>query len=47
MMLGRAGIGLSGSTARWVSVFVILALFGVDRFGGAELEALHLAFIGA
>ena len=47
MMLGRAGIGLSGSTARWVSVFVILALFGVDRFGGAELQALHLSFIGA
>ena len=27
MMLGRAGIGLSGSTARWASVFVILALY--------------------
>ena len=47
MMLGRAGIGLSGSTARWVPVLVILALFGVDRFGGAELQALHLSFIGA
>ncbi|MEE2694059.1 MAG: TRAP transporter fused permease subunit [Pseudomonadota bacterium] len=47
MIVGRAGVGVGGPAVRWASVFIILALFAADRFGGAELQAFHLPFVGA
>ena len=47
MIVGRASVGAGGPAIRWASVFVISAIFAADRFGGAELQAFHLPFIGA